>query len=397
MNKTDKKIKMVKLGEVCKFVRNGKSIKQDKSGKGIPITRIETIWNWEIDQSRVGFSDINEGYESHLLQKGDVLLSHINSMEHIGKNAIYEGIPEKIIHGMNLLCLRPKANLMFPKYFLYSLRTPQFRKQLMRFVNKAVNQASVSGTNIKNLKIPLPPLAEQKRIAEILDLADEARRKCKKNLALYDDLIRSLFLKTFGDPVSNPMGYEFKALGKICDVRDGTHDSPKYVEKGYPLLTSKNLKDGYVDLSDINMISESDYEQINKRSKVDLGDILMPMIGTVGNPVLVEEKPEYAIKNMALIKFVPDSPDPLYVLHLLSSHYFDHATKASNRGGTQKFISLGNIRKLPIPIPDLGRQEAYIEQAEEINAQKVREKALYEQHDNLFNALLQRAFKGDLG
>jgi len=392
MNKTDKKIKMVKLGDLGKVSTGTTPSKKESlyyEHGDIPFLKPNLFSENEIGNlyGADEFLTSEGAMKSRVVKKGAVLTTCIGI---IGKVGIAQ---REVCFNQQINAIEPNPEICISEYLAYALM--RFRESLTNMANAPVIPI-INKTQFSSFQIPLPPLAEQKRIAEILDLADEARRKRKKNIALYDDLIRSLFLKTFGDPVSNPMGYELKALGKICDVRDGTHDSPKYVEKGYPLLTSKNLKDGYVDLSDINMISESDYEQINKRSKVDLGDILMPMIGTVGNPVLVEEKPEYAIKNMALIKFVPDSPDPLYVLHLLSSHYFDHATKASNRGGTQKFISLGNIRKLPIPIPNLGRQEAYIEQAEEINAQNVREKALYEQHDNLFNALLQRAFKGDL-
>jgi hypothetical protein len=72
-------------------------------------------------------------------------------------------------------------------------------------------------------------------------------------------------------------------LGEVCDVRDGTHDSPKYVPEGYPLITSKKLKDGFIDFTGVNLISREDLDAVNKRSKVDAGDLLMPMIGTIGN------------------------------------------------------------------------------------------------------------------
>ena len=88
-------------------------------------------------------------------------------------------------------------------------------------------------------------------------------------------------------------GWEYKKLGEIYDVRDGTHDSPKYQDSGYPLVTSKNLKSGILDMSNVNYISESDYLSINQRSKVDIGDVLFAMIGTIGNPVYVYEEPKY--------------------------------------------------------------------------------------------------------
>jgi len=99
---------------------------------------------------------------------------------------------------------------------------------------------------------------------------------------------------------------EFKRvkLGEVCDVRDGTHDSPKEFDFGYPLVTSKHIKNRRVDLSETYLISEADYEQINKRSKVDKWDILFSMIGTVGEIAFVKNNEKYAIKNVGLIKTV---------------------------------------------------------------------------------------------
>ena len=142
-------------------------------------------------------------------------------------------------------------------------------------------------------------------------------------------------------------------LGKVCDVRDGTHDSPKYVDNGFPLITSKNLTSGTIDFSDVNYISEEDYTKINQRSKVDVGDIIMPMIGTIGNPVIVDIEPVFAIKNVSLIKFINEDVYNRYILYVLDSDYFKRYIDDKNRGGTQKFISLNDIREFDFVLPDL--------------------------------------------
>ena len=128
------------------------------------------------------------------------------------------------------------------------------------------------------------------------------------------------------------------ALGELCDVRDGTHDSPAYVEEGKFLLTSKNFSSGEISYQGANKISQSDFDQINKRSKVDIGDLVMPMIGTIGSPVILKDEPDFAIKNVALIKFKNDTVCREYIYAFLSSPYFEKAITQSKRGGTQKFI-----------------------------------------------------------
>ena len=161
-----------KLGDLTEFIRNGISIKQDKGLKGYPITRIETISDGSINRERMGYADIYDlsKYEQYLLTKGDILLSHINSPIHIGKSAVYTPISdeEKIIHGMNLLCIRLKeVDSCFINYFFNS---KTFRYSLFPFIKHAVNQASINIGNLRNIYIPLPPLAEQHRIVQQIEM-----------------------------------------------------------------------------------------------------------------------------------------------------------------------------------------------------------------------------------
>jgi restriction modification system DNA specificity domain protein len=145
-----------------------------------------------------------------------------------------------------------------------------------------------------------------------------------------------------------------RKLGDVKDVRDGTHDSPKYIPTGYPLVTSKNLTENGLDYSDISYISEDDFLAINKRSKVEIGDIIFGMIGTIGNPVLVKSE-GFAIKNVALLKnngIINNS----FLIHLLKSPIFTKYIKLENAGGTQKFLGLSQIRNFECLIPNEAEQ-----------------------------------------
>lgn len=149
--------------------------------------------------------------------------------------------------------------------------------------------------------------------------------------------------------------WQEKKLGDISDVRDGTHNSPKYIKNGYPLVTSKNVQKGKIDLKNINYISLEDFEEINKRSKVSKGDILMGMIGTIGNLAIVDRE-DFAIKNVALIKEKKELKNRM-LYQILQSNIFYKKLSLLNEGGTQKFISLNNIRNLEFNIPLLEEQE----------------------------------------
>ena len=197
----------------------------------------------------------------------------------------------------------------------------------------------------------------------------------------------------FGDPFINQMRWEKRLLGDVCDVRDGTHDSPKYYDIGYPLLTSKNVTSGKIDITKCSYISEEDYIKINERSKVDIGDIIMPMIGTVGKPVIVNIEPNFAIKNVALIKFNNTSDvDNIYVKTLLESDYFDRCVLSKIRGGTQKFIALGDIRKVEILLPTIDRQQEFRKFVKQVEKLKSEEQKRLEKTQTLFDSLMQKYF-----
>ena len=208
--------------------------------------------------------------------------------------------------------------------------------------------------------VPIPSQTEQAHIVGELDLLSSILEKQRLQLKELDTLAQSVFYDMFGDPVENEKGWGTGELNSVCDVRDGTHDSPSYQDKGYPLVTSKNITGDGISFSDVNYISQEDFDAISKRSYVDDGDIVMPMIGTIGKPTIVRKEREFAIKNVALIKFLPNSAVlNTFIRAIIASSSFDVYMRSKNKGGTQKFIALGDIRKLRIPVPPLGLQQSF--------------------------------------
>jgi type I restriction enzyme S subunit len=159
-----------------------------------------------------------------------------------------------------------------------------------------------------------------------------------------------------------PIDWEVVKLSKICDVRDGTHDSPKYVEDGIPFVTSKNLTDTVLSFDNIKYISNDDHCNFSKRSHVENGDILFGMIGTVGKPIVVEEKFEFSIKNVALLKFSDNKIlNNIFAKNILKSSLVLNQFKKISNGGVLNFVALGNIRSLDFPLPPLPEQQKIAE------------------------------------
>ena len=381
------KWRIVKLKEVAKLDRRSVSPEKIKSGtcylglenieSGGRIIEYQIVKNRELKSSKFRFTD------DHILYgKLRPYLAKIS-------------LPD--FHGVcstDIIPILPGTGII-KEYLFYYLK----QGKMVDYANSrssGANLPRLSPKELANFEIPLPPLEEQKRIARILDTADEIRAKRRQSIGELDRLAQSVFLDMFGDPVTNPKGWDYDDLGNICDVRDGTHDSPKYVHDGYPLLTSKNFKNGIIDFNSANKISKEDFFKINKRSKVDIGDIVMPMIGTIGNPVIVDIEPDFAIKNVALIKFNNKLLLNIFILYLLRSHYFQYVTSNSNRGGTQKFIALRDIRGLQIPIPPIEILESFKKVIQIIDDQKKLNHQHLTELDNLFASLQSRAFNGTL-
>ncbi|WP_293112285.1 restriction endonuclease subunit S [Moorena sp. SIO4G3] len=170
-----------------------------------------------------------------------------------------------------------------------------------------------------------------------------------------------------------PSSWTWAKCSEVIDVRDGTHDTPKYVSSGYPLITSKNLKPEGIDFSELSYISEKDHYEISKRSKVDKGDILLAMIGTIGNPVIVNTEQEFSIKNVALFKLAKSYIDTKYFKYLLKTPIVIRQLNCETRGGTQKFVSLKVLRNMIIPFPPLEEQKriaAILDKADSIRRKR---------------------------
>ncbi|WP_262287821.1 restriction endonuclease subunit S [Pantoea sp. Marseille-Q5743] len=192
-------------------------------------------------------------------------------------------------------------------------------------------------------------------------------------------------------PFELPVGWEWTKLSDAYDVRDGTHDTPKYQSSGYPLVTSKNLSSGKLDLNNIKYISEKDHIKINERSFVERNDILFAMIGSIGNPVIVDIDEEFSIKNIALFKsYKKEFFQPLFIKYVLDN--LAKKIKESSSGGVQPFVSLGTLRNLVIAFPPLSEQIRIVSKLTDLMSlcDQLEQQSLtsLEAHSQLVNTLL---------
>ena len=191
----------ISLGDACEFVRNGANIRQDKSSQGIPITRIETLSAGKFNPNRLGYANIFNvnNFQHHIMKTGDLLISHINSAEFVGRTVMYRGeVHGPLIHGMNLLRARLNYPSLTPLFVEMYLNTSVARRYFRSVTKKAVNQASISSTDIKRIELPLPPLALQREFAAFVEKVEKLKECAKRSAEQMDVLYRSKLQEYFG-------------------------------------------------------------------------------------------------------------------------------------------------------------------------------------------------------
>lgn len=299
--------------------------------------------------------------------------------------------------GRSVAAIRPQPAAL-DQFFLHYFLEGQVLA--LRSGSLGAAQTVISKDILADLPIPLPPLDEQKRIVAVLDEAFEglsrARANAEANLADARELFETS-LSVLLDRYS--IDWTATTLGAAYDVRDGTHDSPKYQPSGRPLITSKNLGRDGLHFEKVSFISEQDFEAIRKRSEVHRGDVLFAMIGTIGNPIVVDVDPDFAIKNVALFK-MKGGRVGTFLRFVLRSKTVVEKMKAEAKGTTQQFVGLGYLRSFPLSLPPPESELDLVELLEELESGCRKAESVVEERisdlDTLRLSLLQKAFSGEL-
>lgn len=396
---------MVTLESVSEFIRNGASIKQSKDAAGLPITRIETIADKTVNLDKCGYANVkSDEYRNYRLSFGDILISHINSEKHLAKCAIYEHQRDDIVHGMNLLCLRPKAEKVYPKYLFHYLSSPVFKSLIPSITKKSVNQASFTVTAFKTLQTPLPPLAEQKRIAAILDKADAIRRKRQQAIQLADDFLRSyldslfckpLALKGSEDNDDSQFG-KWVRLSDVARLESGHTPSRRKAEywggkvNWLSLKDVKNINSAYIfdtqDKPSLLGIENSSARLLPK------GTVALCRTASVGKCVILgkematsQDFVNWVCGDLVLSEF-------LYATLSISQRFFD----GLKQGSTHKTIYVPTVKDFHIFLPPVSTQRNVVNVLKSVMNFKKKTQASIQDFNLMFASTSQKAFSGQL-
>ena len=370
---------MEKTINECFFqIQNGANIKQGDVEGGFPITRIETTANDKFNRDRMGYAGITDisKYEAYVLEDGDLLMSHINSVRYLGRTVLYVKQPdETIIHGMNLLRLKARRNIINPSYARYCFYGHTFRCRIGNITKKSVNQASFAVKDLKQIKIEVPSLDVQNKVVVILDRVQKLIDMRNKELATLDELIKARFVEMFGDPELNPMGWEQVTLNDVCSsiVRgpfgsalkkeffvEPDETTYKVYEQKHAIQKSASIGTYY--------ITEEKYQEL-KRFECLPGDILMSCSGTMGELYQLPDGCEKGVINQALCKFTLNERIlPICFLVYMKQTIGNLETKGS---GIQNIAAVSYVKQMPINLPPMDVQNEFEQFVHQVDKSKV--------------------------
>ncbi len=283
------------------------------------------------------------------------------------------------------------------KRFLY-----YFLQSKSNYFERVASGATVKGikiNHINDIEINPPKLEAQKEIVAILDEADKLRQLDNALIAKYDQLAQSLFLEMFGDPKNNPSNFEICEMNDIASkITDGDHATPKRTEKGYKLLSCRNIKNGFIDFeSGLDYVGEKEFLRMRNRCNPEKGDILISCSGTIGRTTSIKiDEPFVLVRSAALIKPKSELVNSNYLEYYLRTPYMQAVMQRSSNTSSQSNLFTGPIKKLPLLLPPIKLQKEFASQVQIIETQKMHAQKALKKSETLFNSLLQRAFKGEL-
>ncbi len=388
---------LVDLKEVVFFQEGPGVRKWQFRNEGIKLLNVKNIVNGELDLSNteryLDPKEVSSSYNHFLLEPNDIVMA--SSGVTWGKTAIVK--KEYLPLCLNTSTIRFKSldeNILNRDYLLHFLNSRQFRDQIERLITGSA-QPNFGPSHLTQVKLYLPPLPQQKRIAAILDKADAVRRKRQETFRLLDEFLRSVFLEMFGDPVRNEKGWEMKKLADLGDWASGgtpSRSNNSYFEGTIDWYTAGELNNRYLDGSKEKITEKAINESSAKLFKA--GSLLIGMYDTAAFKMGILKKDSTC--NQACANINPHisecNIDWLYSVLIAMRLFF----LTQRRGIRQKNLNLGMIMDFEIPVPPLKYQTKF---AEIVTQQEKQKHFLIEsltEMENGFNSLMQKAFRGEL-
>jgi type I restriction enzyme, S subunit len=386
------------IRDVCELVTDGTHYTPKNVGAGFPFLTVKDIKDDHLDLKTCSFISEEDYIEAcngnsspHPL---DVLFSKDGT---VGKVHVVK-TEEPFAVLSSIAILRPKIDVIDSNYLGYTLKSPLVLDQaIRRKTGSAIRRIILA--DLSAVKIPLPPIDQQKRIAAILDKAEELRSLRRQSIEQLDVLAQSIFTSLFGDPLVNPLNFPCKKMIDIVDPeRPITYGilmpGPEQLE-GVKYVRVVDMKDGGIKLAGIRKTTpEISYNY--RRSLLKSGDLLMSIRGHVGRLAIIPKELDGANITQDSARLAIKNASAIYIQELLRTTSLQRWMDKHTKGVAVRGINLGDIKLIPTLLPPLSLQQEFAQRVEAINKLKTVHRESLAQLDKLFASLQHRAFRGEL-
>ncbi|UOH75867.1 restriction endonuclease subunit S [Acinetobacter schindleri] len=400
----------IKLSEICDL-QNGYAFKstdyvEESNTLSCRMSNIRLGGIFDIEyNSRYLPDSFAEKFKSFLLQDGDLVIA----MTDLANDPKLLGVPTLVqTGGKNILLNQRVGKIIIKdsskvdnKYLQYVLNDPKTRKYYKKFASGGL-QINLGKSDLLNVEIFLPPLAEQRRIASILDKADELCLKRQQAIEKLDQLLQATFIDMFGDPVSNPKGFKVAKLAEQVDLIQigpfGTQlHQEDYIENGIPLINPSHIKNGKIIPNDKLTVSKSKHEELTQYH-LRLNDVLLGRRGEMGRCAVVTEKEVGWLCGTGSLFIRPNREkiNPFFLELLLSSDSIKKYLENVSQGQTMANLNKSIVGAIPLILPSIEIQNKFFIISEKIDKMKSEFKNAKNRANNLFESLQNQAFSGNL-
>lgn len=386
--------------------RNGLIRPSSVRGAGYKFINMGEIFDYNrIGNIETELVQLNEKEKKEMtLQKNDLLFARQSLVfTGAGKCSIMLDVEDVVSFESHIIRVRLNPEIANPVFYYYYFSLPY---NSVKTIVQQCAQAGIRGSDLEKIKVPCPHIEIQNQIADVLSIYDDLIESNNRRIELLEQTAQELYKEwfvrfripgyenaQFEDGI--PEGWEIKRMNEFCYVTDGTHDTPKPVDVGVPLVTGRCISSGFVDFDTAYNISEADHERIKKRSGLKSGDILFSNIGTVGNCCIVDYNREFSVKNVIIFK--PETmKDTAYLYYWMTSSTMQEIFGTQTNGASQQFVGLTFMRRYKLLVPKDDILEAFAEKVPPIVEQK---RLLHQKNLNLAaqrDMLLTRLMSGKL-
>jgi type I restriction enzyme S subunit len=389
----------VRLGDFAESIQYGVTASASNQPVGPKFLRITDIQNGTVDWDRVPWCECDARSTSDArLESGDIVFARTGATT--GKSFLIRDCPVDAVFASYLIRVRVGKSAD-PRFISHFFQTPNYWAQITKSA-RGVAQPGVNATTLKELKIPLPPLSEQRRVGAILDKADALRAKRRAALAQLDPLTQSIFLNMFGDPATNPKGWPVDSISEICEVKGGKRlpkgEAYSSVPTPFRYIRVMDLKQSHVDESTLVYL-KPDVQAQMRRYVVNTGDVIISIAGSIGLVAPVPESLNGVNLTENAAKLVPRSADKYeagYLAHFLQTKHAQGQISSHVGQVTIGKLALFRIEKLKVPLPPIALQRNFVRFVAAVTAHAERQERARSLLDELFASLQHRAFTGQL-